>query len=235
MSITVFLADDHAVVRDGLRALLEAQGDIRVVGEASTGAEALRRLNELSSSVIIDVAIVDIAMPEMNGIDVTREITASHPSVSVVILSMYSTAEHIARAFQAGARAFLVKESAGAEVVNAVRTAHSGGRYVSGRIASGAVPDSAPLPVASQASPLAHVTKLEREILGLLAAGRPTREIARVLRTSVTSVEATCAHLMQQFTQGDLGELARFASTHGFASSEQTRPARGAQAPRKRS
>ncbi len=150
MNITVFLADDHAIVRDGLRALLEAQGDIRVVGEASTGREALHRLKELSASIVIDVAIVDIAMPEMNGIDLTREIVAALPSTAVVILSMYSTAEHVSRAFLAGARAFLAKESAGAELADAVRAVHAGGRYVSERVPKGALPGTASQQTPSQ-------------------------------------------------------------------------------------
>lgn len=156
MNITVFLADDHAIVRDGLRALLEAQSDIRVVGEAATGREALRRLKELSASVVIDVAIVDIAMPEMNGIDLTREIVAALPSTAVVILSMYSTAEHVSRAFLAGARAFLAKESAGTEVADAVRTVHAGGRYVSERVPKSGVPAATPQQTVSQSAPPAR-------------------------------------------------------------------------------
>ena len=162
MNITVFLADDHAIVRDGLRALLEAQSDIRVVGEAATGREALRRLKELSASVVIDVAIVDIAMPEMNGIDLTREIVAALPSTAVVILSMYSTAEHVSRAFLAGARAFLAKESAGTEVVDAVRAVHAGGRYVSERLSKSAARAPAFDRAASQPIPPARPSDQER-------------------------------------------------------------------------
>jgi DNA-binding NarL/FixJ family response regulator len=134
VSITVFLADDHAVVRDGLKALLEAQKDIQVVGEAATGEETLRRLKELSASVEVDVLVVDISMPEPNGIDVAREVRETYPGMGVVVLSMHATAEHLARALAAGAHAYVVKESAGAEVVNAVRAVHEGGRYLSGRI-----------------------------------------------------------------------------------------------------
>ena len=134
MSITVFLADDHAVVRDGLKALLESQKDIQVIGEAATGEEALRRLKELSASVEVDVLVVDISMPEPNGIDVVRDVRQKYPGTGVVVLSMHSTAEHLSRALEAGAQAYVVKESAGAEVVNAVRAVHEGGRYLSGRI-----------------------------------------------------------------------------------------------------
>jgi len=162
VNITVFLADDHAIVRNGLRALLEAQSDIRVVGEAATGREALRRLKELSASVVIDVAIVDIAMPEMNGIDLTREIVTALPSTAVIILSMYSTAEHVSRAFLAGAQAFLAKESAGTEVADAVRTVHAGGRYVSQRVSQSAVQALASDQTASQPGPPARPKDQER-------------------------------------------------------------------------
>jgi DNA-binding NarL/FixJ family response regulator len=219
LNITVFLADDHTIVRDGLRALLEAQGDMRVVGEAATGREALSRLRGLSESVVIDVAIIDIAMPEMNGIDVTREIASALPSTAVIILSMYSTAEHVARAFEAGARAFLVKESAGAEVVSAVRTVHAGGRYVSGRVPGNLIPAHPPLVAGAGRTPLADLTERERRILGLLAAGRSPREIARALHASGTSVETMCDRLMERFSEHDLQGLAEFAAAHGLAPS----------------
>lgn len=220
MNITVFLADDHAVVRDGLRSLLEAQGDIKVVGEAATGEETLRRLKDLSASVVIDVAIVDIAMPEPNGIEVTRLISKAHPSMAVVILSMYSTAEHVVRALEAGARAFLVKESAGMEVVNAVRAVHAGKRYLSERISDRVVDSYLSPRGGTEAGPFACLTDRERKILRLLAQGRSAAEIAKAIRTSTKNVETTCLALMQEFAQGDLKSLSEFAAARRFASSE---------------
>ena len=105
MSITVFLADDHAVVRDGLRFLLEAQPDIRVIGDANNGRETVRLVKQLCP----DVVVMDIAMPELNGIEATQKISAACPASQVIILSMYSTDEHIIRALQAGARGYLLK------------------------------------------------------------------------------------------------------------------------------
>ncbi len=132
MTIRVFLADDHAVVRDGLRLLLETQPDIDVVGEAANGREAVLQ----AQLQCPDVLVMDIVMSELNGIEATRRTRALCPSTQVVVLSMYSTAEHIARAFQAGALGYVLKESAGLEVVKAVRAVHSGSRYVSQKIAA---------------------------------------------------------------------------------------------------
>ena len=137
MSINVFLADDHAVVRDGLRLLLESQPDITVVGEASEGRTAVRQVKRLQP----DIVIVDIAMPQLNGIETVRQIRESSPSTHAVILSMYSTSEHILRALQAGALGYVLKESAGSEVINAVRAVSSGQRYLSQKIEDTIVED----------------------------------------------------------------------------------------------
>src|SRR4051794_36558748 len=122
MTIHVFLADDHAVVRDGLRLLLEAQPDISVVGDASDGHQAVRQAQILAPNVLI----MDIAMPDLNGIEATRQIRARCPMSQVVILSMHSTKEHIVRAFQAGALGYVLKEAAGMEVIDAVRAVYMG-------------------------------------------------------------------------------------------------------------
>ena len=131
------MADDHAVVRDGLRSLLEAEGDISVVGEAADGHETVRRVQELNP----DVVIMDIAMPKLNGIEATQQIHETCPSTRVIILSMHATAEHIFRALQAGAQGYLVKESAGREVVMGVRAVHSGSRHLSQHISDKVIED----------------------------------------------------------------------------------------------
>src|SRR6266704_3502368 len=120
MTIGVLLADDHGVVRDGLRLLLEANRDIRVVGTASTGLDVLRQTPLLQP----DVVVMDIAMPELNGLEATQEIRELYPSVQIVIVSMYSTTELVFRALQAGALGYVLKESAGKEVVDAVRAVY---------------------------------------------------------------------------------------------------------------
>ena len=130
MPISVFLADDHAVVRDGLRLLLEDRPDITVVGDAADGREAVRQVKRLRP----DVVVMDIAMPELNGIEATQQIRESCPATQVVILSMHGNREHIFRALQAGAKGFVMKESAGKEVVDAVFSVHSGRHYLSHQI-----------------------------------------------------------------------------------------------------
>ncbi len=129
--ITVFLADDHAVVRDGLQLLLEIQGDMEVVGSASNGREAVHWAERHCP----DIILMDIAMPEMDGIEATRQVSEICPATRVIILSMHSTAEHVYRALRAGARGYLLKESAGLEVVKAIRYVYDGWLYLSPKIA----------------------------------------------------------------------------------------------------
>jgi len=213
MSITVFLADDHAVVRDGLRLLLEAQGDIRVVGDAANGREAVHQVAQLRP----DVVIMDIAMPELNGIEATRQIHEACPSAQVVVLSMHYTTEHIFRALQAGARGYLLKESAGIEVVNAVRTVHTGHRYLSQKISDKVIDDYVRQREAAGArSPLARLSPREREILQLVAEGKSSAEIAGLLSLSPKTVETYRSRLMRKLGIRDLAGLIKFAVLKGL-------------------
>jgi DNA-binding NarL/FixJ family response regulator len=213
MSITVFLADDHAVVRDGLRVLLEAQPDIRVIGDAADGRETVRRVTRLCP----DVVVLDIAMPELNGIEAAREITQACPSTQVIILSMHSTTEHIFRALQAGAHGYLLKESAGIEVVNAVRAVHAGHRYLSPKISNGLIDDYVHQRQAAEAqSPLARLSPREREVLQLVVEGKSSAEIAGILSLSLKTVETYRSRLMQKLDISDLPSLVKFAIQHGL-------------------
>ncbi|MDH7486385.1 MAG: response regulator transcription factor [Anaerolineae bacterium] len=211
--ITVILADDHAIVRDGLRAILEAQGDIRVVGEAADGRQAL----ELAQKLRPDVAVMDIAMPELNGIDATYEICQTCPATQVVILSMHSTAEHIFRALEAGAQGYLLKESAGQEVVEAVRAVHAGRRYLSGRIADAVIDDYLrQRRAAGPKSPLERLTPRERQVLQLVAEGKSSAEIGDILALSPKTVDTYRSRLMQKLGLRDLPSLVKFAIQHGL-------------------
>jgi DNA-binding NarL/FixJ family response regulator len=213
MSITVFLADDHAVVRDGLRVLLEAQPDIRVIGDAANGREAVRRVAQLRP----DVVVMDIAMPELNGIEAAREIGRVCPSTQVIILSMHSTTEHIFQALQAGARGYLLKESAGIEVVNAVRAVHADHRYLSQKILEGLVDNYVRQRQAAEAkSPLARLSPREREVLQLVVEGKSSAEIADILSLSPKTVEAYRSRLMHKLGISDLPALVKFAIQHGL-------------------
>ncbi len=211
MPIEVFLADDHAVMRDGLRLLLEAHPDLRVVGEAATGREAVRQV----SADCPDVLIMDIAMPDLNGIGATRQVRAQCPDTQVVMLSMYSTDEHIARALQAGAVGYVLKESAGADVVAAVRAAYAGRQYFSPKIAV-ALAGKRYLGV----SPLDRLSEREREILQLTVEGRSSAQIAHILMLSPKTVETYRSRIMRKLGLHDLPNLVKFAIQHGLTSLE---------------
>jgi len=129
-AITVFIADDHAVFRDGLRSLLSAQSDLRVVGDAANGRSAVRQVLACSP----DIVILDIAMPQLNGIEAARQIKEAGSDAKIIILSMHSTKEHVFRALQSGVGGYLLKESAGSEVVEAIRAVHVGRRYLSRKL-----------------------------------------------------------------------------------------------------
>jgi DNA-binding NarL/FixJ family response regulator len=215
MPITVFLSDDHAIVRDGLRLLLEMQEDLSVVGEAAEGREAVRRVEKLRP----DVVLMDISMPELNGIEATQRIRESCPSTRVIILSMYASAESIYRALKAGANGYLLKESAGKEVIAAVRTVHKGNRYLSRRIDEMVVENYLSQHLEPSApSPLEKLSSREREILQMVVEGKSSLEISRVLFLSPKTVETYRSRLMEKLGIHDIPNLVKFAITQGLTS-----------------
>lgn len=214
MPVSILLADDHAVVRDGLRLLLEAQPDLRVTGAAATGREAVRLAQRLRP----DVVIMDLVMPELNGREATQQIVAALPGTRVIILSMYSTSDHIAGALQAGAQGYLLKGSAGAEVVEAVRVVASGARYLSPAIADKVLDDS--LRPGRPLSPLESLSPREREILQLIVEGKTSLEAARLLSLSPKTVETYRSRLMEKLGVHDLPGLVKFAIQNGLTSLE---------------
>jgi DNA-binding NarL/FixJ family response regulator len=207
--IRVLLADDFPVVRDGLRVLLEAQRDIEVVGEAANGSEALRQARQLHP----DLVIMDLAMPEMNGIEATLQMHDACPSTRVLVLSMHSTSEHIFRALQAGAKGYLLKDSAGAEVVDAVRAVHAGRRYLSQKIAAAALDDY--IAGRQPVSPLEKLSRRERQILQQVVEGKSSAEIGKTLFLSPKTVDTYRSRMMHKLGIGDLPGLVRFAIQHG--------------------
>lgn len=213
MAITVFLADDHAVVRDGLRAILETQGDIRVVGQAADGREAVRQVQHLCP----DIVVMDIAMPELSGIEATQQIREACPTTRIVILSVHATTEHIFRALRAGAKGYLLKESAGQEVVDAIRTVHAGRRYLGLKITERVIDDYVlQRQVEVGRSPLERLSAREREILQLVVEGKSSAEIAEILRISPKTVETYRSRLMQKLEIRDVPSLVKFAIQHGL-------------------
>lgn len=212
MTISVLLADDHAVVRDGLRFLLEAQGDISVVGHAENGRDAVRKVRELNPSVVI----MDIAMPELNGIEATRKIHEIRPATHVLILTMHATTEHVRQALRAGAQGYLLKKSAGAEVADAVRLLHAGGSYLSHDIAGTVIADY--ISDSQATSPLEALTHRERQILQLIAEGKSSEQAANTLYLSRKTVDTYRCRMMQKLGIHDLHGLMRFAFQHGLTS-----------------
>jgi DNA-binding NarL/FixJ family response regulator len=218
MSITVVLADDHSIVREGLKMLLETAQDIRVIGSADNGRDAVNRIRELKPAI----AIIDIAMPGLNGFEVTAQVRETSAATRCIILSMHSTSEHIARAFRAGARGYLLKDSAGGEIINAVRSVHSGRCCVSKKI-SNIMIDSQILKQDRQPgekSPLEKLSAREREILQLVVEGNSSADIAGMLLLSQKTVETYRSRLMRKLGIHDIPSLVRFAIQHGIIGAE---------------
>ena len=211
--ITVFLADDHAVVRDGLRMILEKNPDIRVIGEAADGISAFRGAQSLAPQVIL----MDISMPGMTGIEAVREIVQFNPESRIVILSMHAGGEYVTRAFQAGAFGFLVKEAAGSEVVEAVRAVAGGRKYLSAAVTEVMIEaytraESAP----PAPTGLDLLSPREREILKLVAEGKSSAQIGELLYISPKTVDTYRSRLMQKLGITDLAALVKFAVRKGL-------------------
>lgn len=204
----MLLADDHRVLREGLKALLEAAGGIEVVGEADDGWQAVQRALELRP----DVVVMDVGMPKLNGFEAARELRAQWPQSRVVMLSMHSTLEHVYQAFAAGAIGYLLKESAGVEVVAAVRSACAGRRYLalSLREAERAMAGR------GGASPLERLSARERQVLQLVAEGQTSAGIAEAMKLSPKTVETYRSRLMAKLGVRDLAGLIKLAIQHGI-------------------
>lgn len=209
MSIAVLIVDDHAVVSEGLRSLIEAQDDMRVVACVADGREAVNKARELKP----DVVLMDIAMPNLNGIEATHLIRTRLETTQVVILSMHSNQEYVLRALQAGARGYVLKKSASKEVVDAIRTAHRGGRYLSQKLVESAIDDL--LRDGSITDPLDVLSSRERQVLQLLVEGKSNAVIARSLSLSPRTVETYRARVMQKLNIDDIPSLVKFAIQHG--------------------
>ena len=213
MAIRVLLADDHTVVRDGLKALLESEGDIEVVGVAGDGIAAVQGCRRLKP----DVVVMDIAMPLLNGIDAAKEILSENDKVGVIVLSMYASQEHIIRALQAGVRGYLLKESAGNEVIQAIRSVAQGKRYMSSGVAELVVEDYIAIVGDSIVqNPLQKLSNRERQVLQLVVEGKTSADIACTLQLSVKTVETYRSRLMGKLGVHDIPGLVKFAIQHGL-------------------
>jgi DNA-binding NarL/FixJ family response regulator len=211
MPIRVLIADDHEVVAEGLRHLVEAERDIEVVACVGDGREAVR----LARDTQPDVVLMDLSMPELNGADATRAILERDPRCRVIVLSMYSQREYVRRALKAGAAGYVVKRSAAKEVVEAIRAVHAGQRYLSPRVADVVLDDYTD---EKQDDPLSRLSAREREVLQLLAEGRTGAQIAERLSLSQKTVETYRARLVEKLGIRDLAGLVRFAIQKGLVS-----------------
>ena len=193
MSIRVLVADDHKIVRDGLRALIEKEEDIELVGEAKDGRAACTLARQLAP----DVVVLDIVMPGLNGIEAARRMVAEMPGVKVIALSMHSDRRFVIEMLRAGAAGYLLKDAAFDELARAIRTVAAGETYLCPAVAGIVVEDYVEkLPVAA-ASPLSVLSPREREVLQLLAEGKTTKQIALDLHLSSKTIESHCEHIKQ--------------------------------------
>ena len=215
MSIRILLADDHQILRQGLRTLLEKQPDIEVVAEAEEGRKAVQLARELSP----DVVIMDIAMPDLNGIEATRQIITEIPGVKVVALSMHSDRRFVARMLKAGASGYLLKDCAFEELVRAVRTVAVGRIYLSPGIVDVVIEDYLRR-LQENDFPFSLLTPREREVFQLLAEGKTKRQIASRLHVSVRTVDSHRQHIMSKLGIRSVAELTKYAIRAGLTSLE---------------
>lgn len=216
MDTKVLLADDHAVLRDGLRMVLDAQRGITVIGEAEDGRQALEMVEELQP----DVVVMDIAMPNMNGAEATRQIKRRFPQVKVLILTMHENQQYLAQIIKAGAIGCVLKRSAGSELVTAVRAAAHGESYFSPTLATMML-DSYRMHLFEEGQDeTSLLTEREREILQLVAEGKNNQEIADILVVSIKTVQTHRAHLMEKLDAHDRTELVKHAIRLGMIASE---------------
>jgi DNA-binding NarL/FixJ family response regulator len=213
VTIRILIADDHGVVAEGLKHVVEAQADMEVVALAVDGRDAVRQARELQP----DVVLMDLSMPELNGADATRAILERDGRCRVIVLSMYSEREYVRRALKAGAAGYVVKRSAAKEVVDAIRAVHAGQRYLSPRVADVVLDDYAGDPADDL---LSRLSQREREVLQLLAEGRTGAQIAERLSLSQKTVETYRARLVEKLGIRDVAGLVRFAIQRGIVSLE---------------
>jgi len=209
VAIRVLVVDDHAVVRSGLRLLLDAEDDIETVGEAGNMQDAVLRARSLKP----DVILMDVVMPGASGIEATPAVLKEVPEASVLVLSMQDDPSYVREAFAAGASGYVLKEAADEEVVGAVREVAAGGRYVHPTLGARMVAAEAEERARAEADPL---TEREREVLRLLALGHTNQEIAKTLFLSVRTVETHRAHIMQKLRLSTRAELVRYAMEQGL-------------------
>ena len=208
--IKVLLVDDHAIMRDGIRALLSLHDDIKIVGEASEGQEAIEKTQDLSP----DVVVMDVAMPDMDGIEATRRIRRQSPKVKVIVLTQYDNKEYVLSAIKAGAAGYVPKRALGSELVSAVRAVNRGESFLYPSAAAALIDDYRRQ--AKTDEPYDQLTPREREILKLIAEGHTSREIADTLFISLKTVYGHRTKIMEKLGLRNRTDLFKFAVRKGF-------------------
>jgi two-component system response regulator NreC len=207
-TIRILLADDHTILRQGLKLILSSQPDLEVVGEAANGHEVVQLAQELRP----DIVLLDVAMPELNGIDATRRMMETNPRLRILVLSMHKEAVYVREILRAGARGYLLKDVIDSELLTAVRSVARGDGYVSPAVSSTLLSDYRQ----NIHDPINLLTKREREVLQLIAEGKTNKEVAAKLNLSVYTVDSHRGKIMEKLNLHSTGELVRFAIKHGL-------------------
>jgi DNA-binding NarL/FixJ family response regulator len=215
--VRVLLADDHKVVRDGLRLLINSQQDLRVVGEAANGKEALQRARELQP----DVVVMDLSMPELNGLQATERLRAEQPKVKVVALTVHEDASYLLQLCKAGAVGYVLKRSAGDDLIQAIRAVAGGAVYFDASVASKALRDKAGKPARKGARSAADLSEREKEVLMLLAWGYSNKEIAGNLRLSIKTVETYRVRVGEKLGLRSRTDMVQYALRQGWLNETQ--------------
>jgi two-component system, NarL family, response regulator NreC len=206
--IRILLADDHTVVRQGFKRILSAQADMEIVGEAANGREAV----ELAGQLRPDVVVMDVAMPELNGIEAARRLGQTVPHARVLALSMHKDSVYVREILRAGARGYLLKDSPATDLLAAVRAVASGEGYLSPSVSNAVLDDYR----RHVTNPIDLLTSREREVLQMIAEGKTNKEIAGVLNLSVYTVDAHRGRVMEKLNLHSINELVRFAVRNGL-------------------
>lgn len=212
MATRILLVDDHALVREGLRALLTSDAETEVIGEASTGREAL----ELARNLDPDVILMDVGMPDLNGFEATRQMKSTAPGARVIALSTHSDKRYVLAMLEAGARGYIVKSAAGEELVRAIETVNRNQIYLSPAIAGVVVDSYLGREYPEEGIGAALLGSREREVLQLLAEGKSSPEIAAVMHISVSTVETHRRNIMRKLDLHSVAELTKFAVREGL-------------------
>ncbi|MFN7993634.1 MAG: response regulator transcription factor [Bryobacteraceae bacterium] len=206
--IHILLADDHAVVRQGFKMILAAQPDMEIVGEAGNGREAV----EFAEKLQPDVVVMDVAMPELNGIEATRRLADSSPRTRVLALSMHKDSVYVREILRAGARGYLLKDAIASDLLAAVRAVARGEGYLSPGVSDAVLNDYR----RHVTDPIDLLTSREREVLQMIAEGKTNKEIANILNLSVYTVDAHRGRIMEKLNLHSVNELVRFAVRYGM-------------------